>query len=76
MIGEGLAELKRLAEAGYRPNSKATTSSGAEVTIFSFPFTDGRAIGVLARTSADDPTSWQEFDVHDLVIRDERTPDR
>lgn len=74
MANDGLIELERLAEAGYRPNSKAMTSSGAEVTIMSFPFSDGRTVGILARTRADDPTTWQEFDVHDLVIRDERTP--
>lgn len=74
MSGDWLVELERLAEAGYRPNTKAETNCGTEVTIISFPFTDGQSVGVLARTTPDDPSSWKEFDVRDLVVRRDTTP--
>jgi hypothetical protein len=61
-------ELQRIADAGHRIGAVAVTSDGVEVTLISHPYTDGTSIKVLARTRPDDPSSWREFEVEELVV--------
>lgn len=62
-------ELRLATEAGYRIGAVAHTSDGIEVTLISFPYTDGTSIKVLARTRPDDVSSWREFEIDELAIR-------
>lgn len=62
-------ELQSAAEAGYRIGAVVATSDGIEVTLISYPYTDGTSIKVLARTRPNDVSSWQEFEIDELAVR-------
>jgi hypothetical protein len=61
--------LERAADEGFRTNAVAETADGATVMLISNPYTDGESILILGRTRPDDPASWKEFLVEELVIR-------
>lgn len=70
-----IEELERAASAGYYPGAAASTEDGLEVVLISYPYTDGTQIFVLGRSKPDDPASWKEFRLDELVLRDgQRTP--
>jgi hypothetical protein len=67
--------IERALDEGFRTGAAAQTTDGIEVTIISHPYTDGQSILILGRTNPDDPGSWKEFLVEELVIQEEkRTP--
>lgn len=53
---------------GFRPTVIAETSDGKEVTIISFPYSDGENIKVVAREVPDDVSSWIECRIEELTL--------
>lgn len=70
-----MSEIELAAETGYRPGAVASIRDGDEIVLISYPYTDGDEICVLGLRNPNDPSSWKEFRIDELVLIDEkRTP--